>query len=95
MFDASKLCAGTLFVLLLKFATVLSIICGYEWLFDGGFLVGGIDCSALLLCWGGVLGGSYFCHSVLDHGLNLHWNIPLSECVTLSCCLPLPLVRQA
>ena len=36
-----ELCAGTLFVLLLKFGAVLSIICGYEWLFDGGFLVGG------------------------------------------------------
>ena len=42
--------AGTLFVLLLKFGAVLSIICGYEWLFDGGFLVGGMDCSVLSLC---------------------------------------------
>ena len=44
-----ELCAGTLFLLLLKFGAVLSIICGYEWLFDGGFLVGG-DCSVLLSC---------------------------------------------
>ena len=34
-----KLCAGTLFVLLLKFGAVLSIICGYEGLLNGGFLV--------------------------------------------------------
>ena len=32
-------CAGTLFVLLLKFGAVLGIICGYEWLSDGGFLL--------------------------------------------------------
>ena len=29
---------------------LLSIICGYEKLCDGGFLVGGIYCSVLLLC---------------------------------------------
>ena len=34
-----KLCDGTLFALLLKFGAVLSIICGSEWLFDGGFMV--------------------------------------------------------
>ena len=38
MFDASN-CAGTLFVLLLKSGAVLRIVCGYEWLFDGGLLV--------------------------------------------------------
>ena len=32
------------------FGAVLRIICGYEWRFDGGFLVGGIDCSVLLSC---------------------------------------------
>ena len=50
-----ELCAGALLVLLLKFGAVLSIICGYEWLFEGGFLVEGIDCSVLLsygLFWG-------------------------------------------
>ena len=50
-----KLCAGTLFVLLVKFGVVLSIIYGYEWLFDGVFLVGGKDCRLLLWCsvfWG-------------------------------------------
>ena len=47
MFDAWK-CAGTLFVLSLKFGAVLGIICGYEWLFDGCFLVGVIDCGVLL-----------------------------------------------
>ena len=51
-----ELCAVTLFVLLLKFGAVLSIIiCGYEWLFDGSVLVGGMDCCVLLSCclfWG-------------------------------------------
>ena len=32
-------CDRILFVLLLKFGAVLSIICGYEWLFDGGFIL--------------------------------------------------------
>ena len=32
-------------------------------------LVGNLDLS----------GGLTLCHSVLDHGLNLHWNIPLSH----------------
>ena len=41
-------CAGTLFVLLLKFGAVLSIICGYEWLFDGGFLV---EAQAAVYCY--------------------------------------------
>ena len=34
-----QLCAWTLFVLLLKFGAVLSIICCYEWVFDGVFLL--------------------------------------------------------
>lgn len=29
----------TMFVLSMKFRSVLTITCGYEWLFDGGFLV--------------------------------------------------------
>ena len=88
-----ELCAGTLFVLLLKFGAVLSIICGYEWLFDSGFLVGGIDCSVLLSCVFFLRllklhkltvrkldlsrGGLTLCHSVLDHGWNLRRNIRL------------------
>ena len=32
-------CAGTLFVLMLKFGAILNIICGYERLFDGGFIL--------------------------------------------------------
>ena len=76
-----KLCAGTLFVLLLKFSAVLSIICGFLCL----FLVGGIDCSVLLSC--GLFlrllklhklavgkldlsrGCLTWCHIVLNHGL--------------------------
>ena len=48
MFNASNYVLGL--GLSLKFGTVLSIICDYEWLFDGRFLVGGIDCSVLLSC---------------------------------------------
>ena len=44
-----ELCAGTLFVLLLKFGAVLRIICGYEWLFDGSFSHD--SCVYVVLCW--------------------------------------------
>ena len=40
------LCAETLFVLLLKFGAVLSIICGFWW----RFIFGPIYCSLLLSC---------------------------------------------
>ena len=53
--NASNYVLGPYVYSLLKFGAVLSIICGYAWLFDGIFLVGGIDCSVLLLCsvfWG-------------------------------------------
>ena len=48
LLTALELSAGTLSVLLLKFGAVLSIICGYEWLFDGGFLV---DAKTAVYCY--------------------------------------------
>ena len=84
MFDASNYVLGPFFVLLLKFGAVLSSICGYEWLFVWRCLVGGVDCSVflrllklhkLVVCKL-LEGGLTWCHSMLDHGLNLSRNIP-------------------
>ena len=46
MFRCLELCAGILFVLLLKFGAALSIICGYEWIFDDGFLL-----QCIIIVW--------------------------------------------
>ena len=50
-FRCLELCAGTLFVLLLKFGAVLSIISGYEWLFFFLFFWGGDFLGLLWLYW--------------------------------------------
>ena len=39
MSDASDYVLGPYFLLLLKFGAVLSMNYGYEWLFDGGFML--------------------------------------------------------
>ena len=49
MFDAWNYVLGP-YLLLMMFGAVLSIICGYERLFDGSFLVGGVYCNVLLSC---------------------------------------------
>ena len=72
--------------------TVVEVWCCSEhnlWLFDGS-----LECSVLLLCnlFLRLLklrklavckldlsrGGLTWCQGLLDHGLNLHWNIPLT-----------------
>ena len=59
----------------------------YLWLFDGGFL---LEVYTALYCYRAIFsklavckldlsrGGLTRSHGVLDHGLNLHWNIPLN-----------------
>ena len=81
--------ADTLFVLLLKFGAVLSIICGfsvalYSWIHLLQCIVvvrsflRKLKLRELALCKIYLSrGGSTWCHGVLEHGLNLHRNIPL------------------
>ena len=82
-----RICAGTLFLMLLKFGAVLSIIWGflvavYAWTHL-------LQCIVVLQSFLRMLklrkldklylsrGGPTLCHGVLEHGLNLHRNIPL------------------
>ena len=92
-----ELCVGTLFVLLLKFGAVLTIICGYEWLLK---TVSWLEAQTAVYCYRAVfsevaklhklavgkldlLGGWSLtqCYGVLHQGLNLHRNIPLITCL--------------
>ena len=85
-----ELCAGTYLSCCWNLVLLWALSAAFwQW-----FLVGGIECCALLSC--GLFlrllklhqlgvckldlsrGGLNRCHSVLDHGLNLHRNIPLS-----------------
>ena len=86
-----KLCAGTLFVLLLKFGAVLSIISGF--LMAGASWKHRLQCIVIMRSFLRLLklhklavckldlsrGGLTQCHGVLDHGLFLHRNIPLNH----------------
>ena len=86
-----EICAGTLFVMLLKFGAVLSIICGflmviYTWTHL-------LQCIVVVRLFLRMLklrklavrklypsrGGRTRCQGVLDHGSNLHRNIPLKS----------------
>ena len=77
--------------MLLKFGAVLSIICGflmaiYTWTHL-------LQCIVVVRSFLRMLklrklvvhklylsrGGPTWCHGVLEHGLNLHWNIPLKQ----------------
>ena len=84
-----EICAGTLFVMLLKFGAVLSIICGFlmaiytwthllqcivvVWSFLRMLKLRKLAVRKLYL----LRGGRTLCQGVLEHGLNLHQNIPL------------------
>ena len=83
-----KLCAATLFVLLLKVGAVLSIICGFLMAVSCWRCI--LQCVIIVRSFLRLLklrkvevckldlsrGGLTRCHSVLDHGLNLNRNIP-------------------
>ena len=86
-----ELCGETLFVLLLKFDAVLSIICGF--LVTVSCWKHRLQCIVIVRSFLRLLklrklgvcnldlskGGLTLCHCVLDHGLNLHRNIPLIQ----------------
>ena len=84
-----EICAGTLFLMLLKFGAVLSIICGfliaiYTWIHLPQLIVVVQSFLRMLkLCKLAVhklylsTGGRTRCQGVSDNGLNLHQNIPL------------------
>ena len=86
-----ELCAATLFVLLLKFGAVLNIICGFliavcwwRHITQCTIIVWSflrlLKLRKLAVCKLDLLRGSFTrCHSVLDHGLNLHRNILLTS----------------
>ena len=85
-----EICAGTLFLMLLKFGAVLSVICGflmviYTWTHLLPCIVVVRSFLRMLKLRKLAVRKLYFsrwgrtrCQSVLDHGLNLHWNIPLN-----------------
>ena len=83
-----NLCAGTLFVLLLKFGAILSIICGFLMAVSWWRCI--LQC--IIITWS-FLRLLKLCKLVvckldregvlLDHGLNLNWNIPSTRCVVL------------
>ena len=90
-----KICAGTLFLMLLKFGAVLSIICGFL------MAVLYLDQFTAMYCCHAVIAEdakttlasgpqtwslereSTQFYGVLDHGLNVHWNNPLIRQYTL------------